>query len=473
MTYLSDDTLCRRISLSGENIASGKAYGAKGDGVTDDASAISATVSALSSSGGAVYLPVGTYLIGSEISIPGKVSIIGDGVGSTYIKSSGVNGRLNFADHGGNEKGSVSGNFSFDGNHTGTNILTLGLCVERMFQSIEAHQSDSDCLVLNGTQNCTFVNCTFQNNNGSNILFDLGAGNNRFLSCEVSRAGDYNVKFVQSGSSPSGAFDLPSGNRFIGCVIERLGWNDGAASVDSGSGTIYHGAGRYNGFHGCDISLAGLTGAKSMLLMVKDGSNASSMLELNDITWSGTASYTTAIELQANTSANLMGRHLFENHLNAFKIADTAAVAGCWVPTLGSVTNYFTNQGGGTGVQQNLLKSLFRQRMDVLGQAGSISFATRADAHSYASWEAYPTKMRLGSGSAAANQEIAYGTFVSIEGVSINGTSSPASYALKVGAAHILVLAAAPTQASPDGSICLRTDTGNLYVREGGSWVLK
>ena len=53
-------------------------YGAKGDGITDDTTAIQNAVDALPT-GGTLYLPRGTYKITSSINILKTVSIQGEG----------------------------------------------------------------------------------------------------------------------------------------------------------------------------------------------------------------------------------------------------------------------------------------------------------------------------------------------------------------------------------------------------------
>lgn len=64
-----------------------KLYGAKGDGATDDATSINAAVTAAAAlGGGVVYFPPGTYLIGSPILVPSKVTIHGAGREATVIK---------------------------------------------------------------------------------------------------------------------------------------------------------------------------------------------------------------------------------------------------------------------------------------------------------------------------------------------------------------------------------------------------
>lgn len=50
--------------------------GAKGDGATDDATAVQAAINTLSSGGGILFFPTGTYVIGSTITIPGSNIVI-------------------------------------------------------------------------------------------------------------------------------------------------------------------------------------------------------------------------------------------------------------------------------------------------------------------------------------------------------------------------------------------------------------
>lgn len=63
-----------------------KAYGAKGDGTTDDATAINAALTAAGVNGGVVYLPAGTYAIGAGLVVTSNVAMVGDGMDATIIK---------------------------------------------------------------------------------------------------------------------------------------------------------------------------------------------------------------------------------------------------------------------------------------------------------------------------------------------------------------------------------------------------
>lgn len=65
-----------------------EAYGATGDGSTDDSSAIQAAIDAAEVSGGLVYLPQGTYLCSTRLVIDSSlVHLCGDGVGTSILKA--------------------------------------------------------------------------------------------------------------------------------------------------------------------------------------------------------------------------------------------------------------------------------------------------------------------------------------------------------------------------------------------------
>ena len=76
-----------------------KAYGAKGDGSTNDTAAIQNAVNAANSSGGGVvYFPPGTYVISGDpaLSIPGGVSLVGSGIGSTTLQIAVATGTTSY-----------------------------------------------------------------------------------------------------------------------------------------------------------------------------------------------------------------------------------------------------------------------------------------------------------------------------------------------------------------------------------------
>jgi hypothetical protein len=97
-------------------------FGATGDGLTDDYSAITNTINALNGSRGVVYFPAGEYKIGSTLNLPDSVILRGAGSDSTHLKFD-LQGSVG---NGINISGSV--NSSFDtvvGAFQGLNYLTI------------------------------------------------------------------------------------------------------------------------------------------------------------------------------------------------------------------------------------------------------------------------------------------------------------------------------------------------------------
>lgn len=70
-----------------------KAYGAKGDGATDDTAAIQTTITALPTNGGIIYLPPGNYRLTAGIVISESgVSFVGAGKSATTISYDAISG---------------------------------------------------------------------------------------------------------------------------------------------------------------------------------------------------------------------------------------------------------------------------------------------------------------------------------------------------------------------------------------------
>lgn len=110
-----------KLGSYGESIYNVKLYGAAGDGITDDTTAFTDALTA-ASSGGVVYIPVGTYLISSYLTVPSNVWVRGDGYGSTVKLDDGFTPtKLFYVTNSTNVKFS---NFIIDGNHN--NVTPVG-----------------------------------------------------------------------------------------------------------------------------------------------------------------------------------------------------------------------------------------------------------------------------------------------------------------------------------------------------------
>lgn len=76
-------------------VVSVKAYGAKGDGVTDDTSAIQSAINAVQTSGGRVFFPPGTYIVSATLNITGNgTTLRGASRTGATIKTTGMAGAV-------------------------------------------------------------------------------------------------------------------------------------------------------------------------------------------------------------------------------------------------------------------------------------------------------------------------------------------------------------------------------------------
>lgn len=449
-----------------------EASGADPSGAVGSSTAIAAAIATLGAVGGTVLAGPGTFLLDAETQVPPYVNLVGAGIGATTFKCTTSAAKLRWIRGSADGRGGESGGFSISGNAVATNPMQLDVCVERNFRNIDIHGcvAGGAGIIINGAQNCNFYGVHSQNNSGSNLILDYGAGNNRFHGCELSQALEWNVKFQQSGPTPDGGFSAgPTSNRFIGCILER--------AYAASQGMIYHGAGRFNSFSEVDLQFGPITTAKSMVVVEKASSSYDSyLLNFHNCNWSGSAGKTTAIECRANTSVHMSGRHSFENHAAAFSVNDAASVVGAFYVTLGGVTKYFTNQGGGTQTQANLIRNEFRGQQQYVLPAGQSAITIRDETKSFSGVLISPSKVLFGDGAASATRYIESGSPYSLKGIKLNDISAPSDFVLSLGAIDIIVTSAAPTQAAPNGSLALRTGGGTgttFYVRELGVWIAK
>lgn len=90
--FVSDYPILAPVEDAGGQVYNVKAYGALGNGTTDDTVAIQLAINAASAAGGGlVYLPPGTYKITSKLTPLSKVKIQGAGSGNTTIAGYGTN----------------------------------------------------------------------------------------------------------------------------------------------------------------------------------------------------------------------------------------------------------------------------------------------------------------------------------------------------------------------------------------------
>jgi pectate lyase-like protein len=190
-------------------VINAQTYGAKGDGTTDDTTAIQNALNAVPSAGGTVVLPAGTYIISSTLTIDKDGTILtGVGAGSTLRVASGALGidAIKIGNGSTTRAHCALRNLHLDasGQKTGgTGILMTkcfkvwlqNLLIEKQYRSLEINNttevwlSDSDIrdtkehglLILNDMNSgydWYVSNCVFDNpnvsNTGSGIHWDGG-----------------------------------------------------------------------------------------------------------------------------------------------------------------------------------------------------------------------------------------------------------------------------------------------------------
>lgn len=234
----------------GELLFSVKDYGALGDGSTDDTAAIQATLDA-APDGGTVYLPVGTYAISGELSVPTKVDLLGAGKHAAVLSATDAAATLRFGTMGGGSAtvnyGGMSGGFKFHGNDIATTLVKVGLVVGRQFQSIELTHADENGLLLEQTQNSAFTLVDVSYCGESGVVLDWGAGGNAFYKCEFYGSGHSNGRHKASGTASGGGYAVVTHTLYSHCLFE--------GTQASTVACFDHGAGTRTVFDSCHMTL--------------------------------------------------------------------------------------------------------------------------------------------------------------------------------------------------------------------------
>lgn len=231
-------TLGNAITPFGTNVK--EAYGAKGDGVTDDSSAIQSGIDA----GVALFFPAGTYLISSSLKCKagGPTVLIGEVPASlqsapTRIRDSRTTGDEPMLRN-------PAGWKEFDGNFTdGTNPITDDadltsinlLYIENLDFSASDSNPEGTCVQFFKGVTSYFKNCRFRGRRG--IETGLGSHDNTIINCQASSdfVGDHDWTEPVDGSvlRQNCGFLVTGHSYLYGCTA--LGCGTGIYTSGNGS----------------------------------------------------------------------------------------------------------------------------------------------------------------------------------------------------------------------------------------------
>ncbi len=205
--YLSGTTaISGAIIDNGGQVFNVLAYGAKGDGVTDDTAAINGLLSGVT--GGIIYAPPGTYIISAKLLLPSNIVLLGAGSGTIFRLAS--NTSLGTGSPAGSNY--IIGNSDYtNGNQ---NIAVMDLIIDGNKINQSGTQSDNWVfgLAFSNSSNCQAINVTVHDCSASGILIEYSSGTILINRCQSFSNGDY-------GANPNYGKDVEiSDSTFYGNV---------------------------------------------------------------------------------------------------------------------------------------------------------------------------------------------------------------------------------------------------------------
>ena len=182
-----------------------RAYGAEGDGTTDDTAAIQAAIDSVSADDGArIYFPTGVYIISDTLTIPTikYIWLVGNGIKSE-IKNDATDGSDAISFEGvvagtwnrGIEKMTIRGNAS---SGDGVSIATTSTHTIIKDTTILGH-GDYGVRYTGATHYNTLIHCSITTNASGGVIYEASANANAIYDCYIDDNDDTAVYIAANG----------------------------------------------------------------------------------------------------------------------------------------------------------------------------------------------------------------------------------------------------------------------------------
>lgn len=266
-------TRARDLSNRAGDFVSVKDFGAVGNGVVNDTAAIQAAITYAAASSKSVYMPAGTYLVGSTISIPSNITIYGDGyvtqikrntavaafdifeiknTSKIYLHDFYINGVTKLDN-------SVAANrycgirIWANGGARPNNIQIVGVQIDKTTSGEIQSEGNRGAILLEDCYNITIDRCRFYDNRATAILITVLYGTTAvnteqvlIQNCHaVGEVAPYDQQFTATISGTNMTVSaVSSGKLYAGLMFSGSGVTTGTTIQSQTSGTT-GGAGVY------------------------------------------------------------------------------------------------------------------------------------------------------------------------------------------------------------------------------------
>ena len=229
-------------------------YGAVGDGITNDAQSIQDAIDAAEVLGGTVYLPTGTYLMSTGVTVPSNVSIRGDGPTSELKRDVGATpfdfitiengathiGLYDFYINGVAklDNGTVSNRYcgirvTANGGDRPNDIEIVGVYIDKTTSGEIQSEGNRGAILLEDCYDVRLSRCKFYDNRATAILITVEYGQTAINTERIQIEQCYGVGEVAPFDTdfPNGFGSFISGNSHqdvlvSGCYVDGFGFSN-------------------------------------------------------------------------------------------------------------------------------------------------------------------------------------------------------------------------------------------------------